>query len=318
MNQREKRLMVVVAGLVLLMAGNWGLDRYRTKLTQNQSRQTNMEQKLSAARAEHARGLRAKKKLQQWRQQSLPSLSNIAKSLYQDWLQSQLTASELNVEQLNNRSPPQARDKEYQQISFAITAKGTLAELVVFLHHFYQSNHLHRISDATLVPTQDRKSLAITLTVDALLLPNTDRTDKLATGTSDLLADSAQDYQQRIDSRNLFQIYQPSKPETQTVQAEDSDEDQQADQAKLTGMTLGQHGWRMAVLMKDSGKMRFFRKGDSIEIGTIVGKVVELDARRAIIETADQRLLVLLGQTLGQAAKSPASAGVESQESENG
>jgi hypothetical protein len=71
--------------------------------------------------------------------------------------------------------------------------------------------------------------------------------------------------------------------------------------AFVTGMMYGDGGWQMAVRMSDSGKMRYFRQGDSIEIGRFSGEIVELDGRRAIITRDEQLVQVHLGQNLGQA-----------------
>ena len=60
----------------------------------------------------------------------------------------------------------------------------------------------------------------------------------------------------------------------------------------------------MAITMEDAKKSLHFRRGDSINIGKFTGTVVELDSRRAVIETADGRVEVQLGQNLGEATKS--------------
>jgi hypothetical protein len=47
--------------------------------------------------------------------------------------------------------------------------------------------------------------------------------------------------------------------------------------------------------------LRHFQQGDEIEIGKIKGKVIELDGRRAVIETEKGRLEIRLGQNFGEA-----------------
>jgi hypothetical protein len=66
-------------------------------------------------------------------------------------------------------------------------------------------------------------------------------------------------------------------------------------------MGQGEGGWYMSIRMKDSGKMMYFRAGDSIQIGKFTGKVSEIDGRRAIVEQEGNRLQIFLGQSLGQA-----------------
>jgi hypothetical protein len=66
-------------------------------------------------------------------------------------------------------------------------------------------------------------------------------------------------------------------------------------------MTYGEGGWQMSIRMRDSGRIRFFRQGDSIRIGRFSGEVVEMDGRRAIVSSKSQKLVILLGQNLSQA-----------------
>jgi hypothetical protein len=57
----------------------------------------------------------------------------------------------------------------------------------------------------------------------------------------------------------------------------------------------------MGVKMKDSSELKYYHEGDEIEIGQIKGKVVQLDGRRVVIETAKGRVEVRFGRTFGEA-----------------
>jgi hypothetical protein len=75
----------------------------------------------------------------------------------------------------------------------------------------------------------------------------------------------------------------------------------EADQAFISGMTQGAEGWQISVRLKDSGKMLYFRAGDSIAIGTFNATVIDIGDRRVIVERDGSQLQVFLGQNLGQA-----------------
>ncbi len=295
MNQREKLLVGAVGLLVILWGGTVGWDRYRAALTSNQNQQRSAEQQLSQARTTSARGLRAQRMLRGWRRQSLPTNLDIAKSLYQDWLRQQLVETGLVVRELTE-STSRSAQKHFGQVTFVVNAQGTLDELTEFLYRFYQSNHLHRISAASLTPTTTRRSLTISLTIDALSLPDCPRSDQLAEGSSGLFSESLEEIRQEIVSRNVFVAYGLAESEQQVAESPD-----EAAQAKITSMTRGEGGWQMTIRMGDSGRVRYFRQGDSIEIGRFSGEIVELDGRRAVVSRDDQRVLILLGQNLGQA-----------------
>lgn len=301
MSDREKILAIAVATLVALMGASKGWSSYQATRQRNLQVQQEVAQELSNSRTATARGRRAQQKLSQWRRQSLPSDPDIAKSLYQDWLQQQLTAAGLQVKELNNRSS-RTSSENYQQFSFVVNASGKLNQLTDFLYRFYQAKHLHRISAANLAPTDERKSLSISLTVDALLLDNADRKDQLADGASEELQQTLDQFSNDIVGRNLFATHQPKKamPADSVAQP---DEDAEAKQARISGINYGQDGWQMSIRMEDSGKISYYREGDRIRIGRFRGRIVELDGnlRRVVVATKSRRLLIRLGDTLADA-----------------
>lgn len=298
MNDREKILAAAVAAMVLLWGANQGWEKYHVALKKNINTQQNVAQKLSTARTAKLRGQRAQHKIRQWQRESLPTDQDIAKSLYQDWLQQQLTAAGLTVKELSISSS-RTSSTSYQQFSFVVSATGKLEQLTDFLYGFYQSKHLHRISKADLTPSEDRKSLTISLTVDALSLADADREDKLADGTHNEFKQTLDQFRESIVGRNLFATYQPGKTEQKGASGEDTE----AAQAKFSGINYGRDGWLMSVRMEKSSKTFYFREGDTIEIGQFKGTIEQLDGerRRVTISTESGRVQVRLGQTLSEA-----------------
>ena len=300
MNQREKFLVGAVGLLVILWGGTVGWGRYQAALTSNQNQQQSAEQQLSEARAVSERGLQAQRMLRGWRRQSLPTNLDIAKSLYQDWLRKQLIEAGLTVRELTE-STSRSAQKHFSQVTFVVNAQGTLDELTEFLYRFYQSNHLHRISAATLTPTTTRRSLTVALTIDALSLPDSPRSDQLAEGSSDLFSESLEEFRQEIVSRNVFVAYGVAEPSEQQVA--------EAAKAFITSLIEGEGGWQMAVRMSDSGKVSYFRVGDEIQIGQFIGRVEAIDRRRVIVSQEEKRVQIFGGKNLGQAVVLPEEAG---------
>ena len=306
MNQREKLLVGAVGLLVILWGGTVGWDRYESALTSNQNQQSSAEQQLSQARTASARGLRAQRMLRGWQRQSLPRNLDIAKSLYQDWLRLRLVETGLVVRELTE-STSRTTQKHFSQMTYVVNAQGTLEELTEFLYRFYQSNHLHRISSASLTPTTTRRSLTVSLTIDALSLPECPRSDQLAEGSSDTFAEPLEEVRDEIVSRNIFVAYEPAKPEQPVEQVDENAGE--ATKAVVTGMTQGEGGWQMAVRMSDSGKVSYFRVGDEISIGQFTGRIEEIDGRRAIVSQEGKRVQIFGGKNLGQAVDLPDQAG---------
>ena len=292
MNQREKLLVGAVGLLVILWGGTVGWGRYQAALTNNQIQQQSAEQQLSQARAVSERGLQAQRMLRGWRRQSLPTNLNIANSLYRDWLRQQLMEAGLTVRELTE-STSRSAQKHFSQVTFLVNAQGTLDELTEFLYRFYQSDHLHRISAATLTPTITRRALTVSLTIDALSLSDSPRSDQLAEGSSDLFSESLEEFRQEIVSRNVFVAYGVAEPSEQQVA--------EAAKAFITSLIEGEGGWQMAVRMSDSGKVSYFRVGDEIQIGQFTGRVEAIDRRRVIVSQEKKRVQIFGGKNLGQA-----------------
>jgi len=295
MTQREKTLGLAVAAAGALFLGTRGVEKYRAAVDRNANLQFEAERALDDANFAMLRGQRARHQLNQWRRRSLPTNRDVAESEYQDWLRTQLTAAGLTVKELADKSALNRRP-EYTDLSAAIDAEGTLAQLSDFLYAFYAAPHLHRISAATLTPAKEGDKLTIALTVDALILPECDRTNALAERPPQELPKSAAEFRDSLTARNLFVAYKP-----EADGKGDAGADSDAADAKLSGMTYGDRGWRLAVLKQKSGEVSHFYEGDSIKIGRFDGKLLELDGRRVVLETKAGRVELRLGQTFADA-----------------
>jgi hypothetical protein len=297
MTHREKTLGLAVAAAGVLWFGTHGVERYKAAVERSENLQFEAERQLDDANFAVERGQRARHQLNKWRRRSLPINRDVAESLYQDWLRSQLTAAGLTVKDLADKSALNRRP-EYTELSASIDAEGTLAQLSDFLHAFYSAPHLHRISGATLTPAKEAGKLTIAFTIDALILPDCERTDALADRPPQELPKSADDFRKSLESRNLFVAYTP-KSAGQASAGPDGD----AADAKLSGMVYGERGWRMSVLKQKSSEVSHYYEGDSIKIGRFEGKIIDIDGphRRAVIETPTGRVELRLSQTFDKA-----------------
>ncbi len=301
MNSREKLMAIGVGSLAVLYAGGWGVKTFREARTENYKTLTSVKKKLSLAQEANKRGHEAQSTIQNLAKQSLPTDLDMAKSSYEGWLREQLIESGLFVSEIDDNSSGGA-NKRYQEISFKISAKGSLAQLSDFLYRFYQAGHLHRISETNLIPDRDSDDLVISMTIDALSLDDCKRSDRLTDRPSEMTLLPLKEVRQAIVSRNIFAAYQPAGLKDPNGSELSSGElDSLLAQARFTGMIYGQGGWQMTVRMEDSGDILFFREGDPIEIGRFAGQITTLDGRSAIVTLKNQQVLVRLGQYLSQA-----------------
>jgi hypothetical protein len=291
MTQREKVLTGAVAAAGVLWFASGGVDKYRAALNRNRGIETQARQELEEANLAVLRGQHARRRLRDWQSRSLPAQIDVAESLYQDWLREQLTGAGLEVTQLGDKSAS-SRGQQFEELAVEVTATGTLAQLTDFLHRFYSAVHLHRITGATLTATDGGQKLSINLTIGALALAGSEREDKLAEGEPRELEFPLEEARTRLVSRNLF-----SPPTPKAAPAADA----QAADAVATMMTEGERGWRLGLRIKSSGKMQYFYEGDSIEVGQFKGKVVEIERRRAVVETDKGKMELRIGQNLSEA-----------------
>ena len=89
----------------------------------------------------------------------------------------------------------------------------------------------------------------------------------------------------------------PSKPEPAKLKFDD------AKQTVLTGLVQGRGEWTAWLNVRTRDKTLKLRVGDSFEIGSVKGRVVEVSARSAVLEAEGQRFELKLFGNLSEGAK---------------
>lgn len=295
MTSRERTLIGAVAAAGALWFGSQGLTRYREAVARNQNVQTAAEAALSEGRVAQLRGQRARKMLSDWRNQSLPTDQQVAESLYQDWLRAQATGAGMAVTQLTDKSGA-TRNPQFGEAAVESRADGTLAQLANFLYRFYTAPHLHRISNASITAADGGQKLSLVITATALILPDSRQSDALADGEPQPIdgVKSLEEIRQRLVDRNLFVAHTPKSQVAVTT-------DGGAAEAIFSATYYGLDGWQMGVRNKTSGSVAYYKKGDAVAFGEMKGKVVEIEARRVVIETGKGRVELLWGQNFSEA-----------------
>lgn len=295
MTSRERALIGAVAAAGALWFGSQGLARYRDAVAKNQSQQTAAETALNEGHVAQLRGQRARKRLSDWRNRSLPTDQQVAESLYQDWIRSQATGAGMTVTQITDKSGV-TRNAQFGEAALELRAEGTLAQLADFLYRFYTAPHLHRISNASITAADGGQKLSLVMTATALILADSRQTDALAEGEPQPIegVKSLDEIRQRLVDRNLFVAHSPK------AQGEPTN-DGGAAEAIFSGVTYESDGWVMSVRNKTSGSVSRFKKGDPVAFGAMKGKVLEIENRRAVIETDKGRVELRLGQNFSEA-----------------
>jgi len=290
MNYRKHFLGLAFALLLAFYLGNWALDALYLKPLARAQRLTELlNERIELRERELAAARRAGMWLSACEAQSLPSDTEVARSLYQAWLLELVDHVGLAGPSVNS-SPPSVQKGGFQALSFTVAGRGTLEQLTNFLFEFYTGGHLHQIRSIVVRPLARTDQLDLHLSIEALSLPTADRSDQLAAVRSDrLVFDDVQQYRV-ITERNLFSVGgSPSAVE----------------HTRLTGVT-SDDGQPVAWFnLQTTGEMQKLRTGDVLEVDHFSGKVAEIEGNDVVLESDGGRWLLTIGENLSEAAALP-------------
>jgi hypothetical protein len=234
MNQREKILLAIVILIFVAMGGFWGIQRLAGSFDARNDEIAKLQREVEEKQSKIRRGKLATARFAEWEKNSLPSDISRAKSQYWVWLEklADKAGLDLQVKPFNERQ----QGDVYVQNMFHVTGKAELRKLIPFLHDFYSSGYLHRISSFSAQPIPDKKELDISLAIDALSLKKAPKVKDTDPPPSPLTKTSQQ-YADSILGRNFFapgnnapkfnsvstQKGNPNRPLSFSVKASDPD-----------------------------------------------------------------------------------------------
>lgn len=278
------------------VVGAWALvglhDRtFRAPARAQQEKMDSLQRKIVRNEQKIQRAERAADKLQAWNQRSLPADTELARSLYQNWLVEIVERAGFEKPNVDSGEAV-SKAGVYRRLPFSIRGRGKLEDLVKFLYDFYCADHLHQIQRLTIVPVANSQVLELSLAVEALVLPNAEAADELNDRRSNRLAFDAFQQYRAIHDRNVF-----GEGGAAALDASDF--------AFLTAI-LNVDGQPEAwFTLRTTGEVLKLRSGESFEVGQFRGTVAEIEQQDLVIQSDDERWLVSLGENLGQAAALP-------------
>jgi len=292
MQPREKILAGLVAILVVAYGGNWIFAKMlRGPLEERRAKVAALKEEIQDKQLELARARQAGKQLTEWRELSLPADVPMARTLYQGWLVQQITEHEFDKPNVDAGDAVEKRGI-YQRLPFTVRGEVELARLTDFLYEFYRAGHLHQIQRIGLTPLEDGQRLDVSMTIEALVLPGTSRTEELNDGVSNRLAYASRNNYDAIVERNIFARYGAGQVSP-------------ADQAFLTAILDVDEQPQAWITLRASGEVLKLRPGDPLTVGRLSGHVVAIDRPDVVLSINDQRWLLTLGEPLSQADALP-------------
>lgn len=305
MTQRERVLAIVTVALLGGLGAKYGIDQIVAAFDARIDRRDSLQAELSRKQNLVLHARRSSRQLAEWEQQSLPANPQLARSLYQNWLVGLVDQVKLEAAQVNS-SAPQGSGDAYRRLTFNLTAQGDLAQIVRFLHAFYQAGHLHQIRSLTLAPAPASRRLVLNATIEALSLPGAVHRDRLNDQPAQRLArPDVESYLQPIVNRSFFEPYTPPPPPpprrpvvSDTPARPRPPQFDVARYAFLTAIiNIGgePEAW---INVRPTGELLRLRKGDQVRVGAFQGTVTRIAERHIELDCAGTPCQVSLGSSL--------------------
>ncbi|EMB13590.1 hypothetical protein [Rhodopirellula europaea] len=208
MTQRERFLAMAVGGLFVVIAFQWGFNRYRDAIKFRDNRLAGLQNEANTLNEKLLAGAYADRQMGEYMVRSLPSNPERAQSTYQSWLLGTVREAGLRDAGVDPVSDAPVGDL-YYRYGFRVSGKTSLDGLVGLLHDFYARDYLHRIRELNFGPSRTG-DLNVEMTIDAISLNNAAIDAKIPERESWRVAKSLDETRQAILNRNFFQP--PNQP----------------------------------------------------------------------------------------------------------
>ena len=291
MSERRKQIIYgALAVIAFFWVVDWGLvNLVDGPLEASLRKAEDFEKKIKKREKELAIARKASERLSVWEQQSLPSDVEEARSDYRAWLLSLVGLAGLSDANVDSGAAVNRKDI-YQSLSFSIKGRGTLDQFVTFLYEFYSTDHLHQVRSISITPVRSAGALDVSMSIEALVLPNATSTTELLSRPSDRLAlRTLADYRPIVD-RNLFGVGGGFDAANYTY---------------LSAVTYAGNVRQAWFNLRASDEVLKLTEGDLLQVGEFRATVVEIENADVVIESDGERWLLSIGENLDQAFALP-------------
>jgi hypothetical protein len=203
MTQRERLLAIGVSALLVAVAAYLAANFWSQAVARRKGQIATLQRKL----AEQERLVRqtndAKAQIAQFESRSLPPQRDLARSQYQAWLLDRVNGVKLAEPKVQFIAPRSERDF-YTVLSFQISGKGNLQQIVKLLHEFYSVDLAHRVSRMSIRPSGTSKILDFSMTIEAISMSGAPPGDLALRPSQRLALPKLEDYYTAILNRNIF------------------------------------------------------------------------------------------------------------------
>lgn len=290
----EKRKMILYGLLALVVVGyafDVGVRKfYDEPLAEREARLTKLQRDLSTSRKRLASLKNAPRELEALQARSLPRDLELARAAYQNWLLELVQEVELQQPKVDASEPaPRRKGRKllFHVMNFTVRGRGDMAQVTQLLHKFYANGNLHKIRSLSVVPLGGSESLDVSLAIEAIILPNADRADRLAEVASDRLVSPVPADYQRLARRNLFAIGGAGTP---------------GHRLTVSAITSDIRGIKTVWVTDDTtGQTVRYQAGESIRLGLFDAEIFQVDDDRLLMHIDGQPMELRVGNRVSDA-----------------
>lgn len=188
MNKREKILLAIVVGILLIFSGESLItESFLQPLRDREGQVADLEQRIHANDRAFQQIQVAQKQLAGLTARSLPADPSVASTLYQNWLLKIAALSELK-QIIVTPHRMVAEGDAFVRFPFSIQATTRLENLCEFMHAFYQAELLQKITQVSIETTDHSNdpTLQITVHLESVVLNKAERRSTLFPVSDDL------------------------------------------------------------------------------------------------------------------------------------
>ena len=283
---RQQVMLGVLALMAVLRVGDYVLSSViQGPLRELQGESRELLESISKQEELLADGRKAGQKIEGWQKRSLPSDTEAARSLYRNWLLETVRSAKLRNATVDSGSPANRRGL-YRAMPFTVQARGSLNEITSALFSVEKSDQLHRIVTLRLTPVGTTGQFDLSMSVEALVIPGTNRTS-LNKGESRLLASTNRRDYDIVARDNIFGIGIDARdPMKMTI---------------LSAVTYRNGEPTAWITEQIDDKVHKLPAGAEFETTAITGRVVTVTEESVVIESGAQLLKMNIGQSFADA-----------------
>ncbi|MFN8709111.1 MAG: hypothetical protein ACK50J_20700 [Planctomyces sp.] len=283
---RQQMLLGLLALIGLAQAGDWIVNSMiQGPMRERRARLNQLAKDIEKQEKLLKETMSASSKIGQWKKRSLPSDTEVARSVYRSWLLDGIRQVRLRNATVDSGTPSN-RGGMYRSMPFSFRVRGSLAEFTAFLVLFTDADLLHQITGFSLTPISNSGQFDISVSIETLLLPGVTG-GKLSTARSQILAEkNVRDYDS-IYRNNVFgigiDIIDPMKT------------------TMVTAITFSDGNPQVWISEPSRESALRLKTGDAFDTIALAGKILEIREQNVVIETAGEKLLLQIGKPFAEA-----------------